>query len=453
MADDDMNAAIRSAQNPVPEAPITSVTPKRDPMEIPGYGNVAEKFSEAEARSKKYSQEAIDEHQRNYNELAEQRRHPIPIPGEDPHLRDVPKPPHEEFRDSLQVFSSPAIILATLGSLMTRQPATAALNAGAAAMEAFHKGDQEQIKLHMDQWKQATDWMIAQNGIEIQRYNASWKKYGAQVDARKAQQMVDAAMVNDKAAMAAIAQADEKPFATLMEARIKGQEELERWKTMLEAKTEAKNVPTINQPDAHLAAEAAMKGSYDLFNKFGRSPGNSQLIMDEMVKMGATGEQLAQAKAAQAGATSAARVLGTQEARFGVAEKAMEESIPIALQASENVPRGNWLGLNKLIQAGQTQIGNPALRRLLIATDTAAKDYARTINPHGVLRESDIEYARSVISKADSSETYAAALDQLRIEAGVMHRAIQRQKQEQSGGGASGAGTHDLGGGWSVTVH
>lgn len=143
--------------------------------------------------------------------------------------------------------------------------------------------------------------------------------------------------------------------------------------------------------------------------------------------------------AQQAGLVSATRALGTKETHFGVAEKAMEESIPIARAASAEVPRTQWKMLTQLIQTGQTQINDPKLKKFLIATDTAAKDYARTINPTGALRESDIEYARKIISTADSSEAYNAALDQLQVEAGVMHRAIQRQKGELQGkpGGAS----------------
>lgn len=140
--------------------------------------------------------------------------------------------------------------------------------------------------------------------------------------------------------------------------------------------------------------------------------------------------------AEQAMRVSGARALGTKEIHFGVAEKAMEESLPVALEASKKVPRTQWLALTKMIQLGQTQINDPDLKRFLIATDTAAKDYARTINPQGVLRESDILYARKILSTADSAEAYEAALGQLKIEASVMKRALDRQKGELTGRGS-----------------
>lgn len=134
--------------------------------------------------------------------------------------------------------------------------------------------------------------------------------------------------------------------------------------------------------------------------------------------------------ARQAEQVSGARALGTKSIHFGVAEKAMEESLPLALAASKAMPRTDWMTVNKLVQMGQREHSNPVLKRFLIATDTAAKDYARTINPQGALRESDIEYARKILSTADGPEAYEAALEQLKLEAQVMHRAIQRQRAE-----------------------
>jgi hypothetical protein len=144
--------------------------------------------------------------------------------------------------------------------------------------------------------------------------------------------------------------------------------------------------------------------------------------------------------AVQAGRMSESRTLGTKSAHFGVAEKAMEESLPIALEASKAVPRTAFPVINQLILTGKTNVGDPNVKRFLIATDTAAKDYARTINPNGTTRESDIAYARKILSMADGPEAYEAALGQLKVEAGVTKRAIERQKKEVQTQGKSEAG-------------
>ena len=49
---------------------------------------------------------------------------------------------------------------------------TAALNAGGAAMEAYHKGEAEEFKLKADEWKMNVNKVIEQNNIEIQKYKA-----------------------------------------------------------------------------------------------------------------------------------------------------------------------------------------------------------------------------------------------------------------------------------------
>lgn len=197
---------------------------------------------------------------------------------------------------------------------------------------------------------------------------------------------------------------------------------------------------SIDDKTAKLLAERVLMGDTKALTGLGRGAQGAanilkihKLASDIADQKGLDAKGILSNVAQQAGLVSSARALGTKETHFGVAEKAMEESLPLAQAASDAVPRSDWIHLNKLVQAGQTEHANPLLKRFLIATDTAAKDYARTINPTGALRESDIEYARKILSTADGPEAYTAALDQLRMEAGVMHRAISRQKNELYG--------------------
>ncbi|MBM7483309.1 hypothetical protein ACVWWI_003375 [Bradyrhizobium sp. USDA 3686] len=200
---------------------------------------------------------------------------------------------------------------------------------------------------------------------------------------------------------------------------------------------EGSDAASIDDKTAGLLAERVLAGDTKALTGLGRGSQGAANIL-KIQRMAA---ELAESKgmdadailrniAKQAELVSGARALGTKSTHFGVAEKAMEESLPLAQAASDALPRSDWMTVNKLVQAGQREHSNPVFKRFLIATDTAAKDYARTINPQGALRESDIEYARKILSTADGPEAYAAALDQLRMEAGVMHRAIQRQRSE-----------------------
>jgi hypothetical protein len=205
-----------------------------------------------------------------------------------------------------------------------------------------------------------------------------------------------------------------------------------------------KNAPndsaSIGDDTAKLLAERTLMGDTKALTGLGRgAQGAANILKVHDLATRIAAEKGINAKgildnvAQQAGLVSASRALGTKETHFGVAEKAMEESLPIARAASDALDRTDFKTLTKLIQMGQTEHNNPILKKFLIATDTAAKDYARTINPTGTLRESDILYARKILSTADSKEAYNAALEQLQVEAGVMHRAIQRQKDELHG--------------------
>lgn len=218
------------------------------------------------------------------------------------------------------------------------------------------------------------------------------------------------------------------------------------------------NKPPVSQMDDNTAdflATRVLAGDSRALIGLGRGAQGAEniakiqaLVAQKAKEQGVDASGILNNIAAQSGLSSAYRTLGGTEVKFGTAEKAAQESFPIAQEASNAVPRTQWLAATKLIQMGQTQVNDPNLKKFLIATDTAVKDYARTINPTGVLRESDIEYARKILSTADSPEAYTAALQQLNTEVGVMHRAIQRQKQQLKTGDDPGvqprADGHDL---------
>ena len=85
-------------------------------------------------------------------------------------------PPKQDFTDPIKVFQNPAVVIATLGSIFSRAPLTAALNAGGAAMEAYHKGEAEKFALKRDEWKENLQLALEKNKIVLEKYNAAWKK-------------------------------------------------------------------------------------------------------------------------------------------------------------------------------------------------------------------------------------------------------------------------------------
>jgi hypothetical protein len=131
--------------------------------------------------------------------------------------------------------------------------------------------------------------------------------------------------------------------------------------------------------------------------------------------------------------TAEARSTGAAAAKFGMAESELGKAVPLMIAASGNVSRTSFPKLNEWILGGKTQAGDPNVARLLVTVDAVAKAYARTINPTGQTRAGDIDYARKLLSSADSDQVLQAKADQLLQEAAQQRAAIEEQKARISG--------------------
>lgn len=77
--------------------------------------------------------------------------------GLTPPKLDLPPSPTVKSTNPQEQWGSAAMMLATLGSLMTRQPLTTALNAAAGVLTAYKKGDQDAANAAFQTWKVSTD--------------------------------------------------------------------------------------------------------------------------------------------------------------------------------------------------------------------------------------------------------------------------------------------------------
>jgi hypothetical protein len=196
---------------------------------------------------------------------------------------------------------------------------------------------------------------------------------------------------------------------------------------------------TMDQQTLDLLAERVYAGDTKALTGLGRGAQGAENLMQvhqRVAQLAAErntdASQILRNIATQASNVAEARKVGTAAGGFGIAEKSMEESLPVMLEASNNVPRSSFPGLNRLILEGRTQVGDPNVAKLLVAVDTAAKDYAKIVNPigGGAVRLEDIRYARQLLAGSDSPEVLLAKAQQLYKEAGVTRRAIDRQKEE-----------------------
>lgn len=94
----------------------------------------------------------------------------IPVPK----LEQVPQPT-AKMTQPYEMWASTAMALATLGSLMTRQPLTAAMNAVAGVMKAYRAGDQAAADANYKTWEVANKNALAIADFQQKAYDDALK--------------------------------------------------------------------------------------------------------------------------------------------------------------------------------------------------------------------------------------------------------------------------------------
>jgi hypothetical protein len=110
------------------------------------------------------------------------------IESKTPTMPVLQKPPKQDANpDPFLAWGQPAMLLATLGSLFTRQPLTNALNAAAGVMKATNEKDAALAKQKYDEWKVETDNAIKMSEFQQKIYDAAIKKMDVDAKAGRAE--------------------------------------------------------------------------------------------------------------------------------------------------------------------------------------------------------------------------------------------------------------------------
>lgn len=114
------------------------------------------------------------------------------IEAKTPTMPVLQKPPKPETNpDPFMAWGQPAMLLATLGSLFTRQPLTNALNAAAGVMKATNEKDAALAKQKYDEWKVETDNAIKLSEFQEKVYDAAIKKMDVDVKSGRAEMLAN----------------------------------------------------------------------------------------------------------------------------------------------------------------------------------------------------------------------------------------------------------------------
>ena len=437
-----------------------------------------------------------------------------PMPAQ-PQLQQNKEPPPDarEYQKDAMAWASAFAVLGAVAGRFTRAPGGAALAAFGAAVKGWQTGNLQAYETAAQKWEQENKTAIENNKLVMEKYQLALEDRKMNIDEQMQQIQLTAANYHDKMMYDAaqsknytlVAQIYEKNAeftqkAVTATAALQDKRDAQRQKNEQSAAYWLSPEGQARIPQMTPAQQAGVKQLIDIyaskavkggetgrlvsmeneeraargeppmtaqeevaFNQAAHPPRSASAMSVEAFKKDfkakngrdPSGTEIQDFNARQAEVSSAARTKGGREANLDIILRVTDSAIPAAIAASDKVPRGNWVPLNQIIQAGQVRSSNPAVMEFGMANLQLAEGWARAMNPTGVMRESDRDKALSFLSTATSKETYKALVMQLQTQIQRERAAIESGKtttisapgETPSVSETTGSGWTDLGGG------
>lgn len=435
-----------------------------------------------------------------------------------PNLQENNQPPPDakDYQKHSMEFAGAMAVLGAIAGRFTRAPGGAALGAFASALKGWKEGNQQAYENASKEWEEKTKQTIQNNKTVMDKYKLALEDHTKNIDEQMSaiqviatqyhdQQMYDAAGSKNFTMVAKLydknqaqsgrlessfewlsgqLKTERSQKAVLAEKIISGEitprSETERlsFKHIVEQYQAGEygdvGGPKTPKVSGGLSGQILAKENAERTAR-GEAPMTAAEEIEALQRMhpprsasgmsveafkrenpGATAAQIQEFQARQAELTSEARTKGTREANLDIILRVTDSAIPAALEASDKVPRGKFVPVNKIIQNGQIATSDPDLMSFGMANLQLAEGWARAMNPTGVMRESDRDKALSFLSTATSPATYKVLVNQLRTQIGRERAAIESGKNSAvtpppgempSVSETSGAGWTDVGGG------
>lgn len=142
-------------------------------------------------------------------------------------------------------------------------------------------------------------------------------------------------------------------------------------------------------------------------------------------------DQIATKMADFAGRTAAMRTLGTRGVNVEYAANTANRAIDLAQEASEKVPRTQFVPFNELKRLYETKMSSPEQAAFYAATNTLVNEYARVASGgSAVATEGMRHHAREMLNTAQGPEAYKAVLNMMRREIKAAKAAYNETRQE-----------------------
>jgi hypothetical protein len=325
-----------------------------------------------------------------------------------PKPKELPLSPQEFSQDAVNYLQITALVGALAGTL-TRGNTTAALNAFNGAVKGFMSGNEEVFKAKTAEWKMTSERIREDNKAQMDAYDEILKD--ETLDANMKQRHIQniAKMYDNQMIWNQAAQGDILKTGMLIEKQRQYEQNAEDARTKMywnveKAKAEIEKLrnPSIGrgmENDVYAARIAQFKKENN-----GEEP---------------TGDQKAEIAQDVRGGMRGAGALGTRAGGLIGIIDSLDEQIGPAKELSAKVPRNLIIpSANRLevtAEAWRNTKGGQNAAKFLLDNYTIADLYARALNPTGVARTAQIDEALKILNYGYTHNTYAAALDELRL--------------------------------------
>lgn len=383
---------------------------------------------------------------------------PLPTPPDQQKIKPPPDP--ATYQKDAKEFASAMAVLGAVAGRFTRRAGNASLNAFSAAIKGFQTGNLQAYEQATKQWQEATEQTISNNKLVLDKYKEVLENRKLNIDDQMASIQLLASEYHDKMTFDAAAAKNYTLVAQIYEKNQMYTDKVQAAKDKLDAKhgeqtqkNEA-NAKWLASPQgqafiAQLPPEEQLKYK-GFIEQYGTGTPRSApaMALKQFIqeRVNATGHPPSSAEITQFAATftgdvAALRAAGGRAGQIEVSAKEAAGTFRLAREASDNLPRGTFVPITRLVQMGQQATSNPAYRRFMAANESAVTAYGATMSRNGVNTVAAQERAHSVLDTADSQQAYNAGLDQLQQEVDVVEQAPAQARDSLIKGffGAGGA--------------
>lgn len=193
----------------------------------------------------------------------------------------------------------------------------------------------------------------------------------------------------------------------------------------------------LSDDDLKFMADQYLAGDRTVLQNLGRGAQGSKNLVSlrnavrkEAQARGMSGADVAASVAEFEGVKAGERSLGTRTAQAGMAVNEADQFADIAAQASRDVPRTQFVPVNRALNAYETNTGDPKIVAFGAATNSLINAYARAVSPSGTPTVSDKEHAREMLNTAQTPEQYQAVITMMKREMAAAQRSPGQVRSE-----------------------